>query len=303
MKKITKISVALPFLGLIFLSNGALPVSAQILPVSLTRQAQVTISASLGEPLLKLWGYGAPNSRIELTGNGVFEFTYTSSAGYFEFAKAYLPSPSLDLFYPELCLTEIDALGRATPPTCIPALPATNLSYDIGPVILPPTISLDASNASGMTIPDSDVKIVLAEGEGAVGSIEFDIVRTAKAYYIPNYTIRSDSRGYFSFNVPNTTPANWRVFAITNYAEGATSPKSNTLTFSIVSPFLTTILSIWKFILSLLTLPIFIILEIVLILLVLAVIFLRKNKRKKVYLNSSVPVRQYQSYLKSKRMI
>jgi hypothetical protein len=305
-----RISAVCAILGLIFLADGAIPAFAQTVTNFPTSPARVTISVSLGEPVLKLWGYGAPSQRVELTGDRVADFTYTRSDGYFEFLKTYLPQTS-NLFYPELCLTGIDLTGRSTPPTCIPPLPVASSSYDIGPVILPPTLSLDAgvidisnqAGASGVTIPNSDIKIVLAEDRGSPDLSAFSIVRLARAYYIPSYTIRSDSGGNFSFNMPAGSPKTWRVFAITEYSQGATSPKSNTLKFDVQSPVVTAIISLWKFILSLLTLPVFIILEIVVILLILAVLFLKKKKRNKVYPNDSSPIIQYQNYLKSKRLI
>ena len=284
----------------LFLYNGDLTVSAQTLPNSLTKRAQVTISASIGEPVLRLWGYGPSNSRVELSGNGVTDFTYAAVDGYFEFSKAYLPFPT-DLLYPELCLTSIDLIGRSTPPTCIPALPADEFNYDIGPVILPPTISLDAgttipgtqAEAGGITIPNSEVKIVLAEGDDNTALANFSIVGQAKAYYIPDYTVKSDSRGYFSFNMPNAQPDDWHIFAITKYSQGATSPKSNTLAFKIISPTTFALGNFWKLILSLLTLPVLIIIEILIILIIVAALFLTKRRRTKVALSTSKQVIMY----------
>jgi hypothetical protein len=305
-----KIGLLCPILGCLLVFRVYSTVSAQTVINFPTSPARVTISVSLGEPVLKLWGYGAPSQRVELTGDRVTDIAYTRSDCYFEFLKTYLPQTS-NLFYPELCLTGIDLVGRATPPTCIPPLPVASSSYEIGPVILPPTISLDAgvidisnqAGASGVTIPNSDIKIVLAEDRGDPDLSAFSIVRPAKAYYIPSYTIRSDSVGNFSFNMPAGSPKTWRVFAITEYSQGATSPKSNTLKFDVQSPVVTAIISLWKFILSLLTLPVFIILEIVVILLILAVIFLKRKKYKNTYQSSSVPVRQYQEFLRSRRLI
>jgi hypothetical protein len=289
MKQTIRISAVCFVLWRLFLYNEDLTVSAQTLPNYLTKRAQVTISASIGEPVLRLWGYGPSSSRVELNGSGVTEFTYAAVDGYFEFSKAYLPSPT-DLLYPELCLTGIDLIGRSTPPTCIPALPADEFNYDIGPVILPPTISLDAGTtipgsqgeASGITIPNSEVKIVLAEGDDNATLADFSIVRQAKAYYIPDYTVKSDSRGYFSFNMPNAQPDDWHVFAITKYSQGATSPKSNTLAFKVISPTIFALGNFWKMILSLLTLPALIVLEMLIILVIVAALFLTKRGKVKV---------------------
>lgn len=300
MKRLVSLALCLPTL---FCPSY---VSAQNLPPSVTKGAQVIISASLGNPILKLWGYGAPGAKINLTGQGVSDFTYTGSDGYFEFPDAFLPA-STNLLYPELCLTEIDTFGRATPPTCIPALPAIEISYDIGPVIIPPTLSLDTGSitpssqakAEGVTIPNSTVKIILAE-EKAGGLAAFTIVRPAMAYYIPNYTVKSDGDGNFSFNMPGATPDTWHVFALTDFSQGATSPKSNTLKFEVISPTAALIANFWASLLSLLTLPSVIILEIVVILLIIAAIFLSKRKKKKLSPNISDPIKEYQSFLNSK---
>ena len=303
-KKFKIEAVCLILWSLFLFSSGSI-VSAQTLPKLWTKGTQVRISVSLGQPILRLWGYGPSDSRIELTGNGVSDFTYAGTNGYFEFAKTFLPAPT-DFFYPELCLTAIDLTGRATPPTCIPPLPVMKFDYDIGPVILPPTISLGAGStaeltqteASGITIPNSEVKIVLAEGGGAGNLAEFSIVRLARAYYIPDYTIKSDSRGHFSFNMPAVNPDNWRVFAVTNYSQGATSPKSNTLTFRVISPTTVAIQNIWRIILSFMSLPGLIIMEIFVILVILVFLFWSKINKIRVSPNASKEVKENQNQSK-----
>ncbi len=275
------------------LLNDGLFVYGQTLPNYSITGPLVSISASIGSPILKLWGYGAPNSRVELSGDKVSDFTYTKVDGYFEFSKTYLPQAT-DIFYPELCLTEIDQTGRATTPTCIPRLLATKDSYNIGPVILPPTLSLTEgvidttaqSGASGITIPNSEVRVVLAEDNKNLRLTNFNLVKPVLAYYIPNYTIKSDSQGHFSFNMPGVNPNGWRVFVFTHYSEEARSPKSNTLKFVIISPTVSAIGNIWTFILSLFTLPSLIILEIVVILLIFVGAFLNRRDRKKVSPNT-----------------
>lgn len=266
----------------------------------------MTISASLGEPILRLWGYGPANSRVELTGSGVSDFTYARSDGFFEFSKTFLPLPN-NLLYPELCLTGIDLTGRATPPTCIPPLPATEFSYDIGPVLLPPTLSLETgltipgnqTEANGITIPNSQVKIVLAEGGENRKLADFSIVNEAKAYYIPDYTVKSDSQGYFSFNMPTVNPDNWKMFAMAVYSEGATSPKSTTLTFRVISPTFVAVENIWKAILSLLSLPGLIIIEVFVILVILVFLFWPKRNRIRVSPSISKQIKEDQNYLKA----
>ncbi len=294
-------------LGLLFFANDQRAVAAIQTPATSIIEAKVTISASLGEPILRLWGYGPVNSRVELTGSGVSDFTFTSADGYFEFGRSYLPTTNA-FFYPELCLTAIDGAGRITTPTCIPPLPTTQMSYDVGPVILPPTLSFEAgtvvvssqTTAEGVTLPNSEVKIVLAEDGNRSKIAKLGLVKEAKAYYIPDYTVKSDSQGNFSFNMPNTTPNNWRVFAATTYSKGVLSPKSNTLVFKVVSPTLVLLENIWKFLLSLLTLPVLIFLEIFILLIIVLTIILTRKRKLKVLTNISKPVREYQEYLRSK---
>ena len=311
MKKTALIALPTCFVLLgMFLTNDVPNVFAQTPHSTVITKPLVTISVSLGEPLLKLWGYGQPDSRIEVSGNGVFDFTYSASDGYFEFTKVYLPSPT-DNLYPELCLMGIDQAGRATPPTCIPPLPAGNFSFDVGPVILPPTLSLEKgvtdqssqAGAHGVTIPNSQVKIVMAEGKETKGISKLSIVKPAKAYFIPDYTVKADSHGNFSFNAPNTNSSEWRVFAMTNYSQGVYSPKSNTLKLEIVSPVSIFLKNIWKMLLSLFGLPAMIILEILIILLIITAILLGKRKKTKpdhIYLSTKNPTKLYQDFLKSR---
>ncbi len=129
------------------------------------------------------------------------------------------------------------------------------------------------------------------------------IVKPALAYYIPDYTVKSDNHGNFSFNVPNTKSTNWRIFAVTDYSQGATSPKSNTLKLEIVSSTSMFLKNVWEMLLSLLTLPTMIILEIVVILLIITAAYLNKKrtKTKKMYLNDNNPINEYLNYLRSRR--
>jgi hypothetical protein len=306
--KIFLFSLTWLILSQLSFSGDSNNVRAQLKPLAITTTAQVTISASIGEPVLHLWGYGPPASRIEISGRNVQDFTYSETDGYFEFKNAFLPSPT-DSTYPELCLTAVDPSGRATPPTCIPGITARDLSYDIGPVILPPTLSLESESvapgvtdgAEGITIPNSKVKIVLAEDSSKNTLSKFSLVETAKAYYIPDYTVTSDDRGYFSFNMPDGSPQGWRVFAITNYSQGATSPKSNTLKFEVVSTTTVFIKGLWAIILSLLTLPALIAAEIAIIILIILAITLKKKGRRKVYPTIADPIKEYQEFLKSRQ--
>ena len=129
---------------------------------ALEQTASTTISASIGENRVTIYGYTSPNSRVELSSPRVFSVTYSNTKGYFVFDKTLLPKNPSDL-----CLTSFDNNSRQTTPTCFPPPPATNYQTDIGPILLPPTISLENDKinpnttvtTSGQAIPDSQVNL------------------------------------------------------------------------------------------------------------------------------------------------
>ncbi len=143
----------------------------------------------------------------------------------------FLPVRTL---YPEICLQAQDSQSRTTQPTCIPALPVGQYYYQVGPVLLSPTLSLEKGEvikgeqaaAYGKTTPLTQVDIYLAKEKS---------------------DIESDRNGDFEFNLPTQDTDQWLVFAGANI-QGAASPKSNTLTFNIHSG----IYRLWIFLQSLL---------------------------------------------------
>jgi len=121
----------------------------------------VGVWAFLGECRFNLYGYTSPKALVTIEGAGIYDQTYSDDQGYFQFASRFSPfSPR------EACLSAKDQFGRTSPPTCLPPFP---VKYDvsIGPVILPPTLSLDKQNyylgdeivLAGQTIPDSEVNL------------------------------------------------------------------------------------------------------------------------------------------------
>ena len=121
--------------------------------------AQVSISASIGDNRITIFGYTSPHSRVELSSPRVFAVTYSDDTGYWLFDKVLLPKNPLDL-----CLNSTDENGRYTAPVCIPAPPPTNYPHRHWPNFLP-TISLDRDQinpyetvvTSGRSIPNSQV--------------------------------------------------------------------------------------------------------------------------------------------------
>jgi hypothetical protein len=205
---------------------------------------EVTVTASVGEPKLNLWGFTSPRSLIKLEGVGVSEETTADLEGYFFFDRAFLPQPltrrltenTWGLGFVDLSLVGIDQTGRTTFPLSLPPLPVGPFEITIGPVLLGPTLSLEKGSflqreqirASGSTIPNAEVSIFLANEFGK------SIFPQAQAYFLPKYQIQSDQFGNFEFNLPAGRPAKWRIFAAVSYFRSA-GPKSNTLTFRVLA--------------------------------------------------------------------
>ncbi len=114
-----------------------------------------------GQYRFNLFGYTSPLSLVTIEGSRIYDQTYSDKKGYFVFANRFFPRNTK-----ETCLTSQDQLGRLSQPTCLPPfIPKNGLL--IGPVILPPTLSLDKSDyyiddeviLSGQTIPNSEINL------------------------------------------------------------------------------------------------------------------------------------------------
>ena len=208
----------------------------------------VSISASIGGDQFFLYGYASPQSLITLEGIGLYEQTYSDGNGYFTFTNSYAPlNPT------ESCLTAQDQLGRLSTPVCIPPFP---VSYQatVGPVILPPTVSLNRSDyfigdmveLSGQSIPNSEVQFSVFSDESNLFSKLFHTIpllpKPAYAVTFPNLSTKSDTQGNFSLSLPSENSEKYRVFAQVTY-NSSPSPNSARLTV--------TILPIWFIILKL----------------------------------------------------
>jgi len=197
--------------------------------------ASTTITASIEENRVTIFGYTSPNSRVELSSPKVFAVTFSNQEGYFLFDKSILPrNPS------DLCLTSFDNHGRTTSPTCIPAPPPYNYHTDIGPILLPPTISLENDQidpnstviSSGQAIPNSTVSIHFYKVNDAGQSF----IKEAQAYSLPALTTFTDILGNFSLNLPTAYSSDYRLYASTKFNDNY-SPKSNTLIYFLPSFF------------------------------------------------------------------
>lgn len=197
--------------------------------------AHVSISASIGENRITIFGYTSPHSRVELSSPRVFTITYSNADGFFLFDKVLLPKNPLDL-----CLNSTDENGRYTAPVCIPAPPATNYHTDTGPILLPPTISLDRDKinpydtivTSGQSIPNSQVYLHFYK----VNDSALSFPRQIFAYSLPPLMATTDQQGNFSVNLPTAYNSNYRLYASSRFKDNY-SPKSNTLIYLLPSLF------------------------------------------------------------------
>lgn len=200
-----------------------------------TRRKGVTVSASIEENRVKLFGYTSPRTRVELSSAKAFAVTYSDDAGYYLFDRTILPKlPG------ELCLTAIDDSQRRTVPTCIPEPPPVNYLTDIGPVILPPTITIDqdairpnsTTIASGQGIPSSPIHIFIYQVSDRAPLFPKEV----QAFGLPDFTTVTDASGNYSFNLPTAYSSNYRLYSTVRYQDEP-SPKSNTLTYHLPSLF------------------------------------------------------------------
>lgn len=194
--------------------------------------AEISLSASIGENEIKLTGFSSPDSKIELENYKTYDQTYSDDTGYFEFNTLLPKNPT------DLCLTSTDNNKRKTIPVCIPPPPAENYDTEIGPIILPPTLSINNENinpgeiiySSGQSIPDSEVNIYFYKVNDAAPSFP----KAVQAYSLPIFKTKTNQNGHFEFNLPTAYSSDYRLFATVNYKKNP-SPKSLTLTYTMPS--------------------------------------------------------------------
>jgi len=200
---------------------------------------QITVWATIGEPKLTVFGWTSPQALVELKGQRVSELAVADETGYFYFDRVFLPPPKPN--YPEICLSVVDRASRISSfPTCLPPLPPKLGEIRVGPVLLPPTLSLEKGEflpgqqvkATGATFPKSKVKIFLANSASNLAS-HLPGVKEAYALFLPQYEIQSDQQGNFEFNLPASYPQNWKVYATAEF-QGSPSPKSVSLSFRVL---------------------------------------------------------------------
>ena len=198
-------------------------------------QLNTTVTATIGENRVTIYGYTSPQSRVELSNSTVFAVTYSDQEGYFLFDKTILPRTTSDL-----CLISFDNSSRQTTPTCFPSPPLTNYQTDIGPILLPPTISLEENDinpnstvvTSGQAIPNSEVSLSFYKVNDSASSF----AKSAYAYSLPSVTATTNGSGNFSLTLPTAYSSDYRLYASAKF-DNNYSPKSNTLIYILPSLF------------------------------------------------------------------
>lgn len=213
----------------------------------------VDINAMIGEHRFTLFGYTSPYALVTFSGVGIFDQTYADKTGYFIFKNSFSPfSPR------EGCLISQDQFGRLTKEVCLPPFP-TNYNTEIGPVILPPTLSLNNSDywvgdeviLTGQSIPNTSVNIALFYDEQKPITFAkwFNIINLVEAAGLPKIEVKTDEKGNFSLSLPSSSANKYRLFTQVNYQEKNSSP-SRQLTVTIL-PWWMIIFKIFGLIISL----------------------------------------------------
>jgi len=189
--------------------------------------------------------------------------TTADNTGYFEFVN-YLRQTLIE----DICLMAQDQLGRVTMPVCIPPIP-DNENQSIGPVLMPPTISLNSDSffsgdsilLTGQTTPHSEINLSLFSDQSRTGymavineknllkrtflafslvSSNLNPVRPSYALTLPKKQAKTDANGEFSLRLPSEESQFYRTFAQTIFKKDY-SLKSITLNFNVLPGWFTLI--------------------------------------------------------------
>jgi len=217
---LTLFFVLLPLqLGFLYLKNP--PESGTVAGIK-NKSNNIINSAYIGDFRFGLFGYTSPFALVTFEGMGIFDQTTANDVGFFAFNNRFSPFSKR-----EACLTAKDQLGRLSSPVCLPPFPV-NYNVSIGPVIMPPTVSLDKTDyfmgdqvmLSGQAVPNTDVKLsVFGQDKDSRGLLTdfHGLVRPVEAFTFPELTAKSDDKGNFSIILPSSTPNMFRLFGQTDF--------------------------------------------------------------------------------------
>lgn len=194
---------------------------------------EVKVTATIGDSHLDLYGYTSPQALVTLEGMGILDHSYADDDGYFQFSTLFSSKSSR-----EACLNSKDPLGRLSSPVCLPPFPAGN-NVSVGPVIMPPTVSLNSQNyymgdqviLSGQAVPNTEVSLSIFGDDKKTS--DFALIRPVEAFTFPELKVKSDDKGNFSINLPSSNPKKFRLFAQANFMN-STSANSINLSFDIL---------------------------------------------------------------------
>ena len=258
---LTVLLILIPLqLGFLYLKNP--PEMSGIVAGIKSQSTNIENSVSIGEFKFSLFGYTSPFALVTFEGMGIFDQTTADGKGYFQFNNRFSPFSKR-----EACLSSKDQFGRLSSPVCLPPFPV-DYNVSIGPVIMPPTVSLDKKDyfmgdqvmLSGQAVPNTEVKLsVFGDNknkfEARSTKIEtnsnfkirilkiisdfgfrissFAFIKPVEAFTFPELTAKSDDKGNFSVNLPSSNPEKFRLFAQTDFKKSI-SPNSVKLSLDIL---------------------------------------------------------------------
>lgn len=247
---ITFLLVIIPLqLGFLYLNNPS-EQPGIVAGINNVATDHIVNSAYIGEFRFSLYGYTSPFAIVTFEGMGIFDQTTANDTGFFSFNNRFSPFSKR-----EACLTAKDQLGRLSSPVCLPPFPV-DYNVSIGPVIMPPTVSLDKTNyfmgdhvmLSGQAVPNTDVKLSIFGDESKTSKLA--LIKPVEAFTFPQLTAKSDDKGNFSINLPSSTPNKFRLFGQTDFLK---SVSSNSVKLSLdILPVWMIIIKFFLFLLSLL---------------------------------------------------
>ncbi|MFA6250237.1 MAG: hypothetical protein WC686_01885 [Candidatus Shapirobacteria bacterium] len=178
---------------------------------------------------ISIFGYTSPDSRVEINNPDIFNTVVSDASGFFSFDRVTIPQITTDI-----CFSSTDNSNRRSFPTCLPPPPSDKPHVAVGPILLPPTLSLNSATikpgqthyVSGKTYPNSIVRVYYYKLQEKGKSFP----KAAMAYSLPHLTLQSDASGRFTLSLPTAVSSNFRLFSVAYYFD-APSPKSNSLTY------------------------------------------------------------------------
>jgi len=254
------------FKKLIFLTSlllawilTVLPAKAEVLwqkttvtnRIELSPEMSVAVFARVRGCLFDLEGFTSPWARVDFfsTEGNLKVTTIADQKGAFRFRSVLAPIQTGDF-----CFLSYDVDQVGNNPLCFPP-PAPNTKTTVSGIFLSPTISIEKSlfrqnqivAAKGRAFPNTELEVFLFEVQRNRLLEFFDVIIPAVlAREGPKLGLRSDSLGYFSFNLPTQKSTKWRFFVGPKLESENMTAKSNLLSFQALSWWQWLILSIIK---------------------------------------------------------